>query len=77
MNTPIFLELDDILEIHREQLELYGGRDGIRDEGSLLSAIAQPMAAMQGQFLHEDLAAMGAAYLFHISQNQPFLDGNK
>jgi death-on-curing family protein len=30
-----------------------------------------------GEYLHRDLAEMAAAYLFHIVQNHPFVDGNK
>lgn len=37
----------------------------------------QPMAMFDGQFLHEDLFQMAAAYLFHLVKNHPFLDGNK
>jgi death-on-curing protein len=36
-----------------------------------------PQASFGGQFLHADLYEMGAAYLFHIVQNHPFVDGNK
>jgi death-on-curing protein len=35
------------------------------------------MATFQGQYLHGDLFAMAAAYLFHLVQNHPFVDGNK
>jgi death-on-curing protein len=36
-----------------------------------------PQASFGGQFVHEGLFAMAAAYAFHIAENQPFLDGNK
>ncbi|EDN65173.1 Death-on-curing protein [Beggiatoa sp. PS] len=36
-----------------------------------------PKASFDGQFLHTDLYAMAAAYLFHIVKNHPFVDGNK
>lgn len=72
-----FLYTADVLEIHRNQLELYGGTDGVRDNGLLESAIAQPQAMFAGNFLHEFPFEMAAAYLFHIVQNHPFLDGNK
>ncbi len=36
-----------------------------------------PRQQFGGVFLHEDLAAMAAAYFFHIAQNHPFIDGNK
>ena len=50
---------------------------GVRDHALLESALAQPGAAFGGEFLHVDLFAMAAAYLFHIVKNHPFLDGNK
>jgi death on curing protein len=73
----LFLEMDDILEIHGLQLPRFGGAEGIRDRGLLESAIAQPQAGIDGQFLHSDLFLMAAAYAFHIAENQPFVDGNK
>lgn len=76
-NNPAFLDLDDILEIHRRQLNLFGGGTGIRDIKLLESAVAQPMASAFGNFVHEDLFAMAAAYLFHIVGNHAFVDGNK
>ena len=36
-----------------------------------------PSAGFGGQYAHEDLFEMAAAYLFHIAKNHPFLDGNK
>jgi len=36
-----------------------------------------PEASLGGVYLHASLAEMAAAYLFHIAQNHPFLDGNK
>jgi len=73
----IFLDLEIVLAIHEEQLVLFGGASGIRDQGLLESALAQPEAMFGGEFVHRDLFEMAAAYAFHISQNQPFLDGNK
>jgi death-on-curing protein len=39
--------------------------------------MAMPAAGFGGRYLHTDLFAMAAAYLFHITQNHPFIDGNK
>jgi len=72
-----FLGLDDVLEIHRDQVERYSGSAGIRDIGLLQSAVAMPAAGFGDQYLHKDLFEMAAAYLFHITQNHPFIDGNK
>lgn len=77
MDEPIFLTLDDVLQFHADQVELFGGDAAILDIGKIESAIAQPQATWDGQFLHEDLAAMAAAYLFHLVQNHGFADGNK
>ena len=74
---PEFLTVEDVLQIHDEQLSAYGGATGIRDQGLLESAVAMPQASFGGAYLHEDLPHMAAAYAFHIAQNQPFLDGNK
>lgn len=74
---PKFLTLAEVLEIHQDQLARYGGDAGIRDVGLLKSAIAMPTTTYGGQYLHTDLFEMGAAYLFHIAQNHPFVDGNK
>ena len=74
---PEFLDLADVLLIHEEQLARYGGSAGLRDQGLLESAIAMPQATFGGAFVHEDLFAMAAAYAFHITENQPFVGGNK
>jgi death-on-curing protein len=75
--SPIFLGLDEVIEIHRDQIERYGGHPGVRDMGVLRSAVSMPQAWHGGEYLHADLFEMAAAYLFHIVQNHPFVDGNK
>jgi death on curing protein len=75
--SPEFLTLDDVLEMHEQQLGRYGGAPGLRDQGLLESALAQPMATFGGELLHEDLFVMASAYLFHLVKNHPFVDGNK
>ena len=75
--NPVFLTLDEVLQIHGDQLARYGGSAGIRDVGLLQSALAQPRATYGGQFLHADLFEMAAAYLYHLVQNHSFIDGNK
>lgn len=77
MNEPLFLSLDEVLQLHGYQVEHFGGDPEVLNMGLLESAIHQPLARFGGQFLHEDLAAMAAAYLYHIVQNHAFADGNK
>jgi len=75
--SPDFLTLDDVLELHQLQVDRYGGLHGVRDQGLVESALAQPEATFAGEYLHGDLFEMAAAYLFHIVRNHGFLDGNK
>jgi prophage maintenance system killer protein len=63
-----FLDLEDVLGLHRASLNRWGGLDGIRDQGALEAAIAQPQATFDGEYLHEDLFSMAAAYAFHVGQ---------
>jgi death-on-curing protein len=74
---PVFLSLDEVLEIHEQQIERYGGSLGLRDAAGLESAVATPQATFGGEFLHTSIPAMAAAYLFHLCQNHAFIDGNK
>lgn len=74
---PVFLSLSEVLEIHRDQIERYGGRPGVRDMKLLQSAIGVPAGCAGDDFFHEDFFLMAAAYLFHITRNHPFVDGNK
>ena len=73
----LFLTLDEALAIHAHQITRYGGALGIRDKGLLESALAMPAAMFAGEYLHPSPAEQGAAYLFHVVKNHPFIDGNK
>jgi len=75
--SPLFLDLEEVLAIHHDQITRSGGTAGIRDLGLLQSALATPQAGVGMQYFHADLFEMAAAYLFHIVRNHPFVDGNK
>jgi death-on-curing protein len=77
LTEPVFLGLDEVIEIHHDQIKRYGGHPGIRDVGILKSAIALPYATFDGNYLHTNIYEMAAAYLFHIIGKHPFVDGNK
>lgn len=77
MLTPNFITKSTVLSIHTRQIERFGGTPGVRDEGLLESALAQPQATFGGELLHPTIAAQAAAYLYHIAMNHPFIDGNK
>ena len=72
-----FLKKEIILAFHQDQLDLYGGKPGIRDEKLLESALNQPQVGFEEEYVHKDLFRIAAAYGFHLCQNHPFYDGNK
>ncbi len=72
-----FLSIEDVMRIQERVIARDGGLAGVRDVGLLASAVTMPQQMFGGQYVHEDLAAMAAAYLFHLAKNHAFLDGNK
>ena len=64
---PPFLTEEQILSFHHDQLERYGGQDGIRDIGLLHSAMAQPEAGFEGEYLHRFPFGMAAAYACKVA----------
>jgi death on curing protein len=72
-----FLTLPEILEIHEDRIRVYGGISGVRSLDLLQSAIGNVEATFGGEYLHQSLFEMAAAYLYGICRNHPFLDGNK
>ncbi len=72
-----FLTRQEVLRVNEDQVARYGGLAGLRDQGLLESALAQPEAGFGGDYLHADVFEMAAAYLFHLVMNHPFVDGNK
>jgi death-on-curing protein len=77
MTKITFLNLGEVLKIHRDQIARYGGASGLRDLNLLKSAVAMPQATFDGELLHTGIFELAAAYLFHIVGNHPFWDGNK
>ena len=77
MEDILFLSMDDVLLLHTDTIDIDGGSHGVRDHGLLDAAVAMPRQQFGGDYLHEDLPAMATAYMFHIAQNHPFVDGNK
>ena len=61
MTDPFFLSVDDVLSLHADQLERYGGMPGVRDAGALEAAVEMPRATFGGEYLHSDLFSMAAA----------------
>lgn len=67
-----FLNLVEVLTIQYDQIERYGGSHGIRDPGQLEAALFRPQSGY-----YEDTISEAAALWESLSQNHPFIDGNK
>jgi death-on-curing protein len=67
-----YLRVEDILAIHTDQIERYGGAHGVRDPGLLEAALFRPQTGY-----YESLVDEAAALWESLSQNHPFIDGNK
>lgn len=76
--VPIrYVTVNDVIRLHNDQIKKYGGIPGIRDKGSLESAIYQPQATFAGQDLYPNIIEKAAAYVFYLCQSHAFVDGNK
>jgi death-on-curing protein len=65
------------LNIHEMQIDRHGGMHGLRDDGMLESALAQPFASFGGEDLYPSIEEKAARFAFGIVSNHPFADGNK
>lgn len=77
MSAPLALTKEDVLRIHSAAIERFGGLVGLRDEGLLESAVAQPFQRFGGVELYPTNAEKAARYAFGICSDHPFADGNK
>lgn len=74
----VWLTSELVQAFHAQQLKLFGGPPGIRDEGALESVLGQPVNRVAyAEEAEVDLAELAAAYAFGIAKNHPFIDGNK
>lgn len=70
--TVYYPDLAEVVAMHDVQIRLHGGSVGLRDKGQLESALHRPQT---GYYL--DLIQEAAALWESLSQNHPFVDGNK
>jgi death-on-curing protein len=67
-----YLTVAEVLAMHSDQIERYGGSQGVRDYGLLEAALYRPQTGY-----YADLIEEAAALWESVSQNHPFTDGNK
>jgi death on curing protein len=72
MAERVYLTIGEVLQIHRQQIDQYGGAHGLRDRGLLESAVFRPQVGYYGTIAEE-----AAALMESLANNHPFVDGNK
>ena len=77
MKEPVWIRTIEALAFHAQLIALFGGTEGVRDQGLLESALARPRNLFAYGRAKLTLADLAAAYAVGISANHPFVDGNK
>lgn len=72
-----FLSKEDVIFLHSELINIFGGSDGIRDETMLDSAINTPLQTFDSQDLYPTTIDKIARLSFDLVMDHPFIDGNK
>jgi death-on-curing protein len=70
--VTVYPKIEEVLVAHELLIEVFGGSAGIRDRGALEAALARPQAGY-----YQDVIQEAAALWESLSQNHPFIDGNK
>lgn len=77
MTDVVYITLDEVLAIHDDMVERYGGSFGIRDLGLIQSAISRPQSSFGGQDLYPTVIDKASALFHSLIFNHAFVDGNK
>jgi death-on-curing protein len=75
--VTVYLSAEQLFELYRVLIRLFGGRSGVRDRSGLESAAARPAMTFGGDDLYSDLAAKAAVLMHSLVFNHPFVGGNK
>lgn len=73
----LFLDKEEVISLHDNCIQQYGGNDGILNDNLLESAIYSAQSTMGGEYLNDFPFEMAASYFYSICQNHAFRDGNK
>ncbi len=71
------LSKEQVLLLHSQLIEEFGGSDGVRDYNLLDSALENPFQSFAGEELYPTIQAKAARLGFGLIKNHPMLDGNK
>ena len=73
----IWLSREQVIYLHSELIKCTGGLDGVRDEGSLQSALVAPMQTYDSKELFPSVIDKASRLACGLTQFHPFIDGNK
>ncbi len=71
------LTKEQILLLHQDLIDAFGGESGLRDSSLLESALGAPFQTFEGEMLYPTLQAQAARLGYGLVENHPFVDGNK
>lgn len=77
MDDVYYLALEEVIALHHDQINRYGGSHGIRDMNLLIAAVARPQASFSGEDLYPEIFSKASALTHSIIMNHAFIDGNK
>lgn len=72
-----YLSLEEILRLHYQIIEDFGGSHGLREEGRLKSVVSAPSQEAFAQEQYPTAYQKAAVYIRNIIGDHPFVDGNK
>lgn len=70
----VYLTVEQIIEMHDEALELFGGLQGLRSHDALYASVFQPQQSVFGEDAYSTIPEKAAAYAFFLAMNHPFVD---
>ena len=71
------LSKEQILMLHSQLIEEFGGSDGVRDYNLLDSALESPFQSFGGEELYPTIQAKAARLGYGLIKNHCMVDGNK
>lgn len=73
----VFIEIDEVYQIHERMIKIGGGKYGTRDFTLLHSAIERPKVTFGGKSLYPTIWLKAASLMHSLIKNHAFNDGNK
>ena len=66
-----------ILNLHSQQIDIFGGIDGVRDDNLLDLSVESAYQTFDGKYLYKNVVSQAVHLGYSLVMNHPFIDGNK